>query len=225
MSESIPRRTRNHQLLLLFCQIEWTSEGLDTPVTINLLGPESAPEEAVRDSYDNPANVEGDDDEGNERDDEVDEEYGNDMALIGAERSLRPAAQLGSGLPTAGSFLAHLDPALDPALGRASSRPQQADVPPGDGYRIEVSPPPGQSLFAILVTSPLRSRVLCKRAPVEVLAAAFRRESKRLRTGWNMSSIVHLRIRADPRHSQRCHRAAAARLKTRNQRVFTGYTC
>ncbi len=124
------------------CQIEWTSAGLDTPIAINLLGPQKTPE--------SPSSGEGGD-EGGGRDDETDEDNGDGTALTATERSLRPAAQLGSGLPTAGSFLA----ALGPALGPASSRPRQADLPPGDGYRIEVSPPPYCSCFFYFSPQPV----------------------------------------------------------------------
>lgn len=140
-------------------QIQWTSEGVHSPVVVNLLGPKTESSEEVGDKIgdesdggddgDDGADDDDDDDDNNDDVDSLTLEENNDPAAASAftpgdgeeeengsiarvaahGRKLRRTVQLGSGLPTVGSLLARLGP--DGGI-------LTKDVPPGTGYTIEV---------------------------------------------------------------------------------------
>lgn len=109
-------------------QLQWTSEQLHSPVVVNLLGPEI---EAERSGHDSESM---DDDSGYAQSSGADSRGDSDDESSGATPAgeSRLVWRLGSGLPTAGSLLAHLwsGPGSDPPM---------RHIPPGRGYRIEVT--------------------------------------------------------------------------------------
>lgn len=134
-------------------QIKWTSEGLTSPVSLNLLTPEAAEapdkkqkedtsndEDDDHDDYLPPETVEkehqgngGSDDDGDNDNDSDDDDDDNDVdnnnlgvGLVPEERTMKGRIVLESALPSAGFLL-------------TNGGPEIMDMPAGDGYSIEVS--------------------------------------------------------------------------------------
>ena len=100
---------------------------MHSPVVVNLLGPETNPDEAA--DHTHPEGIDVDYRTGAEADG-GDNDGGNATLVTTPERRLRRTVLLGSGLPTAGALVARLGP---------NGGAQTEDLPPGTGYAIEVS--------------------------------------------------------------------------------------